>query len=324
MKILVTGGAGYIGSHFVRLLGKESYTFSVLDSLSRGNRLSVNQGIEFYNTYLTDRERLFKAFQEILPDVVVHFAGFAYVGESVSNPGLYYHNNVNGALNLLDACHKYKVKNFIFSSTCSLYGNSVNMPVSETELPNPFNPYARTKHIIEGMLYDYEKICGMKYVSLRYFNAGGADDSGEIGEKHDPETHLIPLVIDAALNQNKQLNIFGNDYDTPDGTCVRDYIHVNDLALAHLNAIYYLQKHNESQVINLGTGKGNSVLEIIKITQEITGNKINYNICPRRDGDPAILIADNRKAAKFLNWVPQYDIDRIINTAVNWHKNPRY
>lgn len=324
LKVLVTGGAGYIGSHFVKLLIDKGHQSLVIDNLSRGHKEAVPQNVLFEDVDILDTEALSYTIRTYLPDAVVHFAAFAYVGESVENPGIYYQNNVAGSLNLIRLCAENGVKNFIFSSTCSIYGNPTKIPISEEQPSNPINPYANTKLIIEMMLKDFETASGMKHVALRYFNAAGADPSGSIGESHNPEPHLIPIILKAALGERKKVSVFGNDYETTDGTCIRDYIHVNDLADAHLKAIDYLINGNESTIINLGTGKGNSVLEIIAKAKTITNKEIPFEIAERRAGDPAVLVADNKKAKEVLDWTPKNSIEKIIETAWRWHQNPKY
>ncbi len=324
MRILVSGGGGYIGSHFVRMLSKSNHEIIVADNLSRGHRESVLEDVQFEIVDIRDAEKISQMVQKHLPEAVIHFAAFAYVGESVERPGLYYMNNVVGSYNLIRAASENKVKYFVFSSTCSVYGNPAKIPISEELRTDPINPYANTKLMIEIMLKDFQSAYGMKYVSLRYFNAAGADDSAEIGESHNPEPHLIPIILEAANGKREKVFVFGNDYETPDGTCIRDYIHVNDLSDAHVKALEFLAEGNESTIINLGTGAGNSVMEIIKTAEIITGKKITFKITDRRKGDPAILIADNTKALKVLNWKPKYTIDNIIHTAWRWHQNPKY
>lgn len=324
MKILVTGGAGYIGSHFVHYLIENNHHVCVIDNLSRGHLESLPANVDFKNVDLLDFKNLKDAIANFLPQAVVHFAAFAYVGESVDKPELYYQNNVVGSYNLIRAVAQLGIKNFIFSSTCSIYGNPKNIPISELEPSNPINPYANTKLMIEILLRDFEKALGIKNVCLRYFNAAGANPKGEIGESHFPETHLIPLVLFTAQKKREKILIFGNDYDTPDGTCIRDYIHVNDLADAHLKALQYLVDGGSSTIINLGTGFGNSVLEIIDVAKKITSKDIPYEIVGRREGDPAILVADNKKAKDVLNWQPKFGIDEIVQTAWNWHQNQKY
>ena len=324
MKVLVTGGAGYIGSHFVKLLLKHGHQPVVVDNLSRGHKEAVPPGVHFEDIDLLDTNDLAYLLQTQMPQAVVHFAAFAYVGESVEHPELYYQNNVVGSFNLIRLCSSNGVKKFVFSSTCSIYGNPVKVPISEEQSSNPINPYANTKLMIEMILKDFDKAFGMNYVALRYFNAAGSDPEGLIGESHEPETHLIPLVLETALGKRKKILVFGNDYNTQDGTCIRDYIHVNDLADAHLKALEYLNGNNPSTIINLGTGSGNSVLEIIEKAKTITQNDIPFEIVKRREGDPAVLVADNKKAKEVLGWSPVFSIENILETAWQWHKNPKY
>lgn len=324
MKILVTGGAGYIGSHFVKLLVEKGLDTIVVDNLSRGHIESVHPDAKFENADLLEPRALSQVLSKYKPDAVVHFAALAYVGESVENPLLYYENNVIGSFNLIKACVEYNVKKFVFSSTCSIYGNPETLPIDESQKSNPINPYANTKLTVEKILGDFDIAYGLKYVALRYFNAAGADPDALIGESHYPETHLIPLVLSAAMGQRAEVDVYGNDYDTPDGTCIRDYIHVNDLADAHLKAIEYLNNENKSEIINLGTGKGNSVMEIINSCESVTGKKINYQITGRRPGDPAVLVADNRKARKLLGWETGFNLDGIISSAWKWHLNKKF
>lgn len=327
MRVLVTGGAGYIGSHVVRMLQQKGYDVVIVDNLSRGHIESVPEGVAFEKADLLDYEGLSRTLKKYRIDAVIHFAAFAYVGESVENPGLYYQNNVTGSINLIRALNELGVKKFVFSSTCSLYGNPERVPISENEKLNPINPYAKTKHMIEQVLSDYDTSFGMKYVALRYFNAAGSDFDGVIGESHLPEPHLIPIVLNTALGKREKVSIFGDDYPTADGTCVRDYIHVYDLADAHIRALEYLGKDGEtvnSTVINLGTGTGYSVKELIDKAREITGCTINVEISGRRAGDPAVLIADNKKAREVLGWNPKYGLQEIIESAWKWHQNPKY
>ncbi|MCB0729581.1 MAG: UDP-glucose 4-epimerase GalE [Ignavibacteriae bacterium] len=324
MKVLVTGGAGYIGSHFVRILVNNNIECIVLDNLSRGHKESVPQSVKLEVADLLNFEELKSVIKNNSIDAIVHFAAFAYVGESVENPSLYYQNNVIGSYNLIKAAVETNVKKFVFSSTCSLYGNPEKVPISEEQKTNPINPYAQTKLIIENMLRDFEAAYGIKSVCLRYFNAAGASFDGEIGESHNPEPHLIPIVINTGLGLREKVFVYGDDYETPDGTCIRDYIHVDDLGDAHLRSLNYLNDNSESQIINLGTGEGNSVKSIIETTEKITKNKITSEIVGRRAGDPAILIADNQKANMILGWKPKYNLDDIILTAYNWHKNKRF
>lgn len=321
MKILVTGGAGYIGSHTVRKLLEQKYEVVIFDNLSRGHIESVPRSVPFEKVDLRNPEELKNAFRKYKIDAIIHFAAFAYVGESVENPGLYFENNVNGSSNLINVAVENGIKYFVFSSTCSVYGNPEIIPIPETHPANPINPYAETKLKIEKLL---EKSEGMKYIALRYFNAAGDSDDSSIGESHDPEPHLIPRVLFSALGKLEELQIYGNDYPTKDGTCIRDYIHVNDLATAHIKALEYLKKENKSGVFNIGTGEGSSVNEIIEKAKLISGVDIKTEFTERRPGDPAVLVADNRKAKAILNWTPKYDLNKIIESAWAWHKNPKY
>ena len=325
MNILVTGGCGYIGSHFVKYLQNNSdHKIIVFDNLSRGHIESIDSRVKFEQIDLLNYDELKLALNKYQIDSVVHFAAFAYVGESVQDPGLYYSKNVTGSINLIKAVSNAKITKFIFSSTCSLYGNPINVPISESESTKPINPYAQTKLMIEKVLADFDSSHNLKYVALRYFNAAGADFEGEIGESHNPEPHLIPIVLQTALGKRENIKIFGDDYETPDGTCIRDYIHVYDLADAHLKALEYLEKGNKSDFFNLGTGDGNSVKELIDKAREITGKNIKAITAERRSGDPAILVADNKKAKELLGWNPKYKLDDIINSAWNWHQNQKY
>ncbi len=324
MKILVTGGAGYIGSHVVKYLINNGYDVIILDNLIRGHKEAIHPKAEFIQCDLRNYFNLFTSLKNKKFEAVIHFAAFAYVGESVENPQLYYDNNVVGSLNLLNVIKELDVKYFVFSSTCSVYGNPDKVPISEQESIKPINPYAKTKKAIEYTLEDFSEAFGIKYTALRYFNAAGCDFDGEIGESHYPETHLIPLVLETAIGKRDKLKVFGNDYDTSDGTCIRDYIHVDDLADAHMKALQYLISGGESTVFNLGTGDGNSVLEIIKSAERITNKTINFDIVERRPGDPAILVADNTKAKSILGWQPKYNLDDIISSAWKWSNNRRY
>jgi UDP-glucose 4-epimerase len=322
--ILVTGGAGYIGSHFVKLLKEKNYKIIVLDNLSRGHKEAIPEGVIFEQVDLLDKKKLRVTLLKYKINVVVHFAAFAYVGESVQNPSMYFQNNVLGGYNLIETCRELNIKNLILSSTCSIYGNPNCIPISEETSPQPINPYAISKYIVELVLRDYHRTYNLNYLILRYFNAAGCDFDGNIGESHDPEPHLIPLVIDTALGNRDKIKIFGDDYTTKDGTCIRDYIHVNDLADAHLKGIQYLLEKKPSTLINLGTSIGNSVKEIIYKVEKISGVKINFEIVERREGDPAILIADNQRAKELLNWEPKIGLDGIIRSAFNWQKNKKF
>ena len=322
--ISVTGGAGYIGSHTVKLLLDRGFEVVILDNLSRGHIEAVPKGVPFEKVDLLEYDSLFSAIKKYPVDAVIHFAAFTYVGESVADPGMYYRNNVVGSFNLINAVKENNIKKFVFSSTCSIYGNPVNIPISESELANPINPYARTKYMIEEILRDYDMSHELKHIALRYFNAAGCSDDASIGESHEPEPHLIPLILYAALGIKEKIMIFGEDYDTADGTCIRDYIHVNDLADAHLRALDYIDKVNKSDYINVGTGNGYSVKEMIDAARRITGKEIRSEIVPRRAGDPARLVAENSKAKNLLGWSAKYGLDEIIQTAWNWYLNRKY
>ncbi len=324
MKFLITGGAGYIGSHIVRQLMERNYDLIIIDNLSRGHKEAIPSDVVFEEVDLLDYQKLNQTIKKYKIDAVIHFAAFAYVGESVENPELYYTNNVLGSYNLLQSLIENNINKIVFSSTCSLYGNPENIPITENESIKLINPYAKTKYFIEQIMDDFEIAFGMKYISLRYFNAAGASLDGSIGESHNPEPHLIPLVLYTALEKREKVFIFGDDYQTDDGTCIRDYIHVVDLAEAHIKALEYLIQNNKSEIINLGTGKGNSVKEVIAVAEKVTNKKINYEITSRRAGDPAILLADSKKAKQLLGWQPKYNLEDILRTAYNWHLNQRY
>lgn len=317
--ILIVGGAGYIGSHTNKYLHSLGHQTIVLDNLIYGHKDFVQWG-HFIEGDIQDSQVLDDIFTQYSVDAVMHFSAFAYVGESVTEPSKYYTNNVSGTINLLNAMARHGVQRFIFSSTCATFGFPEYIPIDEKHHQNPINPYGRTKLIIEQLLPDYEAAYGINSVCLRYFNAAGADSEGMIGEKHDPETHLIPLVIEAALGNNPNLRVFGDDYNTPDGTCIRDYIHVEDLASAHALAFDYLVGQSVSNSFNLGNGLGFSVLEVIQATEEVSGHKINYQIEDKRPGDPDTLIGDATKAKSILGWNPKYaNLKSIIQTAYQWH-----
>lgn len=318
--ILIVGGAGYIGSHLNKEISKKGYETVVFDNLSYGHKDFVKWGA-FEQGDLGNIEEIKEVFKKYNVEAVMHFAAFTYVGESVEDPQKYYINNVKNTLNLLQVMLEENVKHFVFSSTCATYGNPVEIPITENHPQNPINPYGRGKLIVEQILKDYSDAYGLKYASLRYFNAAGADPDCEIGEMHDPETHLIPLVLDAASSKREDIKIFGTDYDTPDGTCIRDYIHVTDLADAHILALEYLQKGGKSDVFNLGNGNGFSVKEVIETARKITGKPIKEVEVERRPGDPPILIGSSKKAMEILNWKPKYyDLSQIIETAWKWHQ----
>jgi UDP-glucose 4-epimerase len=320
MKILVTGGAGYIGSHATRLFLAHGHEVVVFDNLSRGHRESVPKG-RLVIGELADTDLLQQVLLSHNVEGIVHFAGLTYVGESVEDPARYYRNNIVGTLSLLEAARVSGVRRIVFSSTAAVYGTPERVPIQETDNCAPINPYGRTKLAIEEILLDYLHAYDIGYAALRYFNAAGADPSGEIGEDHAPETHLIPLVLQVALRQRSSIAIFGDDYETADGTCIRDYIHVNDLAQAHLLALEWLEP-GKGGVFNLGTGVGHSVREVISRCREVTGKSIPETRCDRRLGDPAELIACPESAKRILGWTPRYDdIAEIIATAWRWHSD---
>lgn len=322
--ILIVGGAGYIGSHVNKELNKRGYETVVYDNLIYGHREAVKWG-KFEYGDLNDMNRLEQVFQTYDIEAVFHFAAFAYVGESVEKPSKYYHNNVAATLNLLDVMVRHDVKYFVFSSTCATYGQPDTMPITEDMRQNPINPYGASKLMVERILEDYEKAYGLHSVCLRYFNAAGDDPDCEIGEMHSPETHIIPLVLDAAIGKRDSIHVFGTDYNTPDGSCVRDYIHVLDLADAHIRALDYMKKNNVSNRFNLGTSNGISVLEIIETAKEVTGRDIKVVLDDRRAGDPAELIGGNQKAKEVLGWEPKYsDIKTVLHTAWKWHQKMKF
>ena len=316
--VLVTGGAGYIGSHACKVLAKAGWRPVVFDNLSRGRREAVRWG-PLVEGDLADQPRLSRALAEHRVRAVMHFAAFAYVGESVADPALYYRNNLGGTLSLLEAMRETGVGEIVFSSTCATYGIPDRVPIGESAPQRPVNPYGETKLAIERALHWYGAAYGMRSAALRYFNAAGADPEGEIGECHEPETHLVPLVLQAALGQGAQIEIYGVDYPTPDGTAIRDYVHVDDLAVAHLRALERLRQGGDSIAVNLGAGSGHSVREVIAAAEAISGRRIPVRAAPRRPGDPAALVADPSLAADILGWrARRSDLDTIIRTALAW------
>lgn len=318
--ILIVGGAGYIGSHVNKELNKRGYESVVYDNLIYGHREAVKWGIFEYGD-LRDTGRLEQIFDKYDIEAVFHFAAFAYVGESVSNPSKYYNNNVSATINLLDVMVRHNVKYFVFSSTCATYGQPDKMPITEDMPQQPINPYGASKLMVERILEDYETAYGLHSVCLRYFNAAGDDPEAEVGEMHDPETHIIPLVLDAAIGKRDCIKVFGTDYPTKDGSCIRDYIHVLDLADAHIRALDYMKKENKSNRFNLGTSNGISVIEIIETAKKVTGKEIEVVYGERRAGDPAELIGSNVKAKEVLGWIPQHsDIEIILEDAWRWHQ----
>lgn len=319
-NILVTGGAGYIGSHIGKKLAEAGYNVIVLDNLSKGHREAVLKGKLIVGD-LADMDLLDRIMKEEEIEGVIHLAADSLVGESMEKPGKYYRNNVANGLNLLEAMVNNGVKYIVFSSTAAVYGEPEEIPITEEHPTNPENTYGESKLFFEKMLKRYDEIHGLKYVSLRYFNAAGADLSGQIGEAHDPETHLIPIVLQKALGIRDKLYIFGDDYPTKDGTCIRDYIHVEDLADAHILAVEALAEGMESRIYNLGNGEGYSVKEVIEVAEEVVGMEIDAEIAERRPGDPAVLVASSDKIKRELGWKPLYpDLRTIIESAWRWHK----
>ncbi len=323
MAILVTGGAGYIGSVVVDDLVDNGRDVLVLDNLSRGYRPAVNERAKFYEGDIGDRELVGRICRENEIEAAMHFSAYAYVGESVENPSRYYHNNTVATLNLLDELIANDVKKFVFSSTCATYGEPQQIPIPETHPQHPENPYGWTKLFVERIMKDFDRAHGLKFVALRYFNACGATDRRT--EHHDPETHLIPLILDAAAGKRPHISVFGSDYPTPDGTAIRDYIHVSDLSQAHLLAVDHLQRGGDSECINLGNGQGFSVLEVIEAARNVTGKEIPVVMEGRRAGDPSRLVGDSTKARELLGWNPQLaSIEAIISSAWRWYeKDPK-
>lgn len=318
--ILVVGGAGYIGSHFVKEL-VETQEVGVLDNFSTGHRNAVDKQAVLFEGDLGNVQDVEKIFQEHPIDAVMHFAANSLVGESVVDPNKYYQNNVAGTLTLLQTMLKYKVKKFIFSSTAATYGIPEDDVLTEKSVTQPINPYGHSKLMVEQILADFSKAYGLHYVVLRYFNAAGAHTSAEIGENHDPETHLIPIVLEHLQGKREKISVFGSDYDTKDGTCIRDYIHVTDLANAHILALNaLLNGDKDTATYNLGNGKGYSVNEIIQTCEAVTGRKATIDYSERRAGDPAQLIASSAKIEQELGWVPNYSLKEIIESAWNWHQ----
>jgi UDP-glucose 4-epimerase len=319
MTILVTGGAGYIGSHAVRKLKSAGYETLVFDNLIYGHREFVDEE-ELIVGDLADTQLLDRLFSKHDIKAVMHFAAFAYVGESVQTPSKYYRNNVVHTINLLDSMVKYDVRYMIFSSSCATYGEPQKIPITEEHELNPINPYGRSKFMVEKILQDYERAYGLRSIILRYFNAAGADPDGRVGEDHDPETHLIPLVLDAAMGRLDNIKVFGIDYDTVDGTCRRDYIHVNDLADAHVQSLDFLRYEDRSEIFNLGNGNGFSVNQVIETAKRVTGRNIAVKEVGRRPGDPAVLVGSSEKIESALGWKPRfYRLEDIIQSAWAWH-----
>ena len=318
--VLVTGGAGYVGAHGCKALSQAGYLPVVYDNFVHGHEEAVRWGpLERGDT--ADRARLDEVFERHRPVAVMHFAAFTAVGESVADPGKYYRNNVGGTLALLETMAAHKVRRFVFSSTAATYGLPDQVPITEDQPTRPINPYGHSKQMVEQMLLDFEAAHGISSAMMRYFNAAGASPDGDIGEDHDPETHLIPLALDAVTGRRPALTLFGDDYPTPDGTCVRDYIHVGDLADAHVLALDYLAAGGATRAFNLGTGTGVSVREILESVRRVTGHEVPHVVGPRRAGDPPVLVADPSRARAELGWSPRLsDIDTIVATAWAWHQ----
>ena len=320
VMILITGGSGYVGSHVIKLLNNNGYETINIDNLERGHE-RFNKWGEFIQADIGDYDKLKEIFSNYPIEGVMHFAAYAYVDESIKYPDLYFKNNYENTLNLLKVMREENVKNFIFSSTCSIFGDSGCDLINENTPVNPINPYAESKLLVEKALKKEAKLYDLKYVSLRYFNAAGDDPDCEIGEDHNPETRIIPLTLAAASGIRKDITIFGSDYPTPDGTCVRDYVHVNDIAQAHIKAFEYLLDGGESDSFNIGNGKGFSVKEVIQTCKKVTGRDFPVIMGDKRPGDPAILVADSTKIREKLNWNPKFDnLEDIVETAWNWHK----
>jgi len=320
MKILVVGGAGYIGSHMIKRFQNTDHQIEVLDNLSTGFKEN-SQNYKFHMCDLSNKEQVHKILKENKYEMVMHFASSINVGESYDHPMKYYENNVTNTLNLLECMIDLKILNFIFSSTAAVYGEPESIPIKEEQKLSPINPYGKTKSVVESILSDYDKSYGLKYISLRYFNACGAHIDGTIGERHNPETHLIPLILQTASGRRNNFKIYGDDYKTKDGTCIRDYIHVMDIAEAHLLSLEKLIQTQTSDIYNIGNKQGYSVREIIDVVEKVTQIKISYEISEKRKGDPAELIADNSKISEKLNWKAKYsDLYTIINTAWEWER----
>jgi len=326
-NVLVTGGAGYIGSHACKVLAQAGYTPVTLDNLVYGHANAVRFG-PFVQADVLDRAALDRVFAEYKPGAAMHFAAFTYVGESVTDPGRYYRNNAVGTLTLLEAMRDHGCGRLVFSSSCAVYGLPQTLPLAEDHPQAPMNPYGVSKAMSERMIADFGQAHGLKSVCLRYFNAAGADPGGGLGEDHDPETHLIPLAVEAALGKRPPLNVFGGDYPTPDGTAVRDYVHVLDLAQAHLAALRYLELDGEaggkSTAFNLGLGQGSSVAEVLAAVEAVSGRAVPHTLAPRRPGDPPMLVAAATLAERVLGWRPEFmDLREIIRTAWGWHTEER-
>lgn len=325
MHVLVCGGAGYIGAHMAKMLAARGDRVTVFDNLSTGHRAAVRWGAIVVGDLLNPAD-IDKTLQSETYDAVMHFSAKSLVGESMSRPDMYYLNNVVGTLNLLNALVRHRVDKFIFSSSAAVFGNPEYTPIDERHPTRPINPYGKTKLMVESLLADYDQAYDLRSVSLRYFNAAGADPEALIGESHNPETHLIPnILLSVSKRGGHTLKVFGEDYSTPDGTCVRDYIHVDDLCDAHLRALDYLIRGGKTEIFNLGNGRGFSVLEVIRSAASVTGMEIPYTVAERRVGDPPVLVASADKAQQELQWKPRYtDLRQIIETAWRWHQKPSF
>ncbi|MCS7203265.1 MAG: UDP-glucose 4-epimerase GalE [Thermodesulfovibrio sp.] len=320
IRVLVTGGAGYIGSHVVKALGERGYNVLTYDNLSYGHREAVLYG-DIVIADLSERDTLKKTFETFKPDAVMHFAALIVVPESVKEPEKYYRNNFCNSLNLIETCLEHRVKNFIFSSSAAVYGIPEKIPVDENASLNPINPYGYSKVMVEKLLSDVSKVHDFRYISLRYFNVAGADGKGRLGQRRKDATHLITIAVKTALGKRPYLEIFGTDYPTKDGTCIRDYIHVDDLAEAHILALEYLMDSKMSDIFNCGYGHGYSVREVVETTKRVSGVDFKVIEAKRRDGDPPELVADNTKIKKELGWIPKYDdLEYIIKTALEWER----
>lgn len=322
MTVLVLGGAGYIGSHAVDQLVERGYQVAVVDNLQTGHQESIPENVHFYQGDIRDKAFLSQVFEKETIEGVMHFAANSQVGESMKEPLLYFNNNVQGTQVTLEVMQQYGVKNIVFSSSAATYGEPKEIPIMETAETHPESPYGETKLMMEKMLKWCDQAYGMRFVALRYFNVAGAKWNGSIGEDHEPETHLVPLILQTALGQREELAIFGDDYATPDGTCIRDYVHVVDLIDAHILALEYLKAGNESNVFNLGSSTGFSVKEMVEAARQVTGKEIPAKIEPRRAGDPSTLIASSKKAQTILGWNPKFpDVKDIISSAWQWHES---
>ncbi|MCL2669256.1 MAG: UDP-glucose 4-epimerase GalE [Syntrophaceae bacterium] len=319
--VLVTGGAGYVGSHTCKVLASRGYLPVSLDNLVYGHPWAAQWG-PLIQGDIKDSPVLDQILADYRPIAIIHFAAYAYVGESVEHPAKYYENNVGGSISLLEAMRRNGCKNIIFSSSCSTYGIPEQIPIPEDHPQRPINPYGRSKLMMEQIIKDYGNAYGIRYAILRYFNAAGGDPEGKIGESHDPETHLIPILLQTVLGRRECTEVYGTDYDTPDGTAIRDYIHVTDLGVAHVLALKHLAGLGQSLCLNLGTGRGCSVMEVLRAVEEVTGKRVAYRTMGRRPGDPPSLVADAAQAAAILGWKPDFtDIRAIVSTAWNWHRS---